>query len=545
MQVLEDMSKCYGCHACYNICPVNAISMQENEEGFLMPVINTAMCVQCGKCREVCPVLNTNYKNDITPKVMAVMALDEIRSSSSSGGGFTLLANYVLNNNGVVCGSSLNKNLDAEHIIIRTEEQLDLLRKSKYVQSRIGNAYNEVKKYLQNEQMVLFVGTPCQVAGLYSFLGSKFNTKNLITADLLCHGVPSPRAWKIFLEQLNTDSPIVDAEFRTKKDRMWKPSHDIRLILADGKDIIIPQEECVYTKAFVGSLINRRSCGQCQFSRCPRQGDFTLGDFWGAKSYDKTLNDGKGTTALFINNDRAKKIFNELDSSTLVRTEEIPLEVVVRKNSTTYRFPRENPDRTSYIKTLMETKSFADAEINRKMEPYDVGIVSWFYATNYGAVLTGYALTKALADLGYSSMLVDIPKQFWKNSTYLRNPLTFSKRFIYKYCNVSSNVDLESEADMARLNRSCKSFAVASDQLWRWDKIKSIPEFFFLGFARDNKKRFSYSTSFGGGRFACDDEQQLAHVKEMLEKFAGVSVREKNGVKICKNTFGIDAECGW
>lgn len=541
MRVLEDMNKCYGCHACYNACPVKAISMQENEEGFLVPIINTAMCIQCGKCKKVCPVNNATYPNDNNPTIKAVMATDEIRTVSSSGGAFQLIADYVINLNGVVCGCALDKNFEAEHVIIEKKEELIRLQKSKYVQSRIGNTYSEIKAFLDNGRLVFFTGTPCQVAGLYTYLGQRVRPTNLITADLLCHGTPSPKAWRIYLSQF-AGKPIKDIEFRTKKNGGWKPAYDMNIIYSDETEKIIVKEDCMYTKAFLSNNISRKSCSQCQFSRCPRQGDFSLGDFWGAKAYDSTLNDNMGTSIMFLNNEKAKKVFENIDKTDMIRSADVALDIVAKKNPHTYRFPKANPDRNSFMQALMKTNSFEEAQKAQKMQKYDLGIVSWFYALNYGAVLTSFAITKLITDLGYTSMLIDIPNQFWANSKHLRNPLLMSKRFIYKYCNVSSSFDLTSETDMGRLNRSCKAFAVASDQLWRWDKIKSAPDFFFLGFADENKKRFSFATSFGGKKFDCDDEEVLNNIKEHLKKFSGISVREKNGVTICKNTFGMNAQ---
>ncbi len=543
MRVLEDMNLCYGCHACYNACPVNAISMQENEEGFLMPIINTTLCIHCGKCEKVCPINSATFLNNTTPTVIASMSSDEIRANSSSGGAFPLIAKYVLKNNGVVCGSALNKNYDAEHIIIEKEEELPILQKSKYVQSRIGKTYTQLKQFLDEGRLVFFSGTPCQVAGLYSFLGNGVRPSNLITADLLCHGTPSPKAWQIYLEEICDKKSIKSLEFRTKKYDGWNASYDLRIVMEDDNELIIPQAENPYIKAFLDKRINRNSCSHCQFSRCPRQGDFTLGDFWGVNNYDRSLNDNKGTSLIFINNVKAKTLFSKLESSNdIVQCTEVPLSATVWRNPHIYRFPMANPDRDSYLNALMDTHSYNDAEKARKMKPYDLGIVSWFYATNYGAVLTSFALSKVISDLGYTSMLIDIPKQFWPSSKHLRNPLLFSKRFIYKHCNVSSSFDLTSKEDIGRLNRSCKAFAVASDQLWKWDKIKSAPDFFFLGFASENKKRFSFSTSFGGNRFACTNEDELNHVKELLSKFSGISVREKNGVTICKNSFDMNAQ---
>lgn len=539
MRILEDMNKCYGCHACYNACPANAIRMTENTEGFLMPSVNSAMCVKCDMCRKVCPQINASYPNAELPEAAALIASDEIRAESSSGGAFSVIAEYILKNKGFVCGAAFDRNFEAHHIIIDNIKDLGLIRKSKYIQSRIGSVYSEIKELLSDNKTVFFTGTPCQVAGLYSFLGKKY--PNLITADLLCHGTPSPKAWKIYLDSLPNRSEINSIEFRSKKNG-WTGDYNLKISYNDKSEIIVPHKENRFIQAFINSKINRKSCASCQFARCPRQGDFTIGDFWGVNKYEPSLNDKKGTSVVLINNSKASDLLDKIHSQNNFVLQEISLLSATESNPALYRFPQYPPDRISYMNELIKSNSFEKADTAKNaFIRTDIGIISWFYATNYGAVLTSYALTKAIEDIGYSCTLVDIPKQFWAKSKHLRNPLTFSKRFIYKYCNVTSQFDLENKNDMQRLNRRCKAFAVASDQLWRWDKIKNVPEFFFLGFADKSKNKFSYSTSFGGNTFACENKDDLEKVKNMLSEFSGISVREKNGVDICKNTFGMNA----
>lgn len=542
MNIIEDMTKCYGCGSCFNICPQNAIEMRENEEGFLFPKVDFYKCIDCGMCRKSCPRLNPAYFNSEHPDSYALMADDKIREKSSSGGAFTILAKYVFAKGGVVCGSALNENFEASHIIIDDEKDIDLLRKSKYIQSSIGSVYSCIKEYLNNGRWVLFTGTPCQVAGLYAFLGKKYD--NLLTADVICHGTPSPKVWRKYLSNISDGKKISHVDFRYKGENNNLDNSNLKIEFADGTKKILLHKDFQFIKEFEQRKISRNSCSECQFARFPRQGDFTIGDFWGAKIYNPELYDSKGFSLVLLNNENSVNLWNTIrEEFGDIINNSIPVtaEVISKKNPQLYHYPEATPKRKNFIKNYLETGDFEKAENMTSNSTYDIGIVSWFFATNYGAVLTSFALTRFLDDIGYTSTLIDIPNQFWSDSKHLRNPMLFSKRFIYKYCNVTAQFDIKNENDMKKLNRRCRSFAVASDQLWRWDKIKNCYEFFFLNFANENKKKFSYSTSFGGRTFSCDDPDKMQNVKNMLHSFAGVSVREKNGVNICKKTFDIDA----
>lgn len=212
---------CTGCGACVNICPENAISYKENieEDGSLIAQINQEKCVDCGLCRSVCPQLNTSLNDNWKdPECYAVMADDDIRTRSSSGGAFTILSNYVLEQNGVVCGAAWGEEFEVHHIIVTKKSELPLLRRSKYVQSRIEYVYRELKKYLECGKKVLFVGCPCQVAGLKSYLKAKY--QNLITVDLYCNYTPSPVVMRKYLEESYGKENIDSVEFRIK-DEGW------------------------------------------------------------------------------------------------------------------------------------------------------------------------------------------------------------------------------------------------------------------------------------------------------------------------------------
>lgn len=200
MKIKEIMidKKCSGCMACVNICPKDAIKIKRID-GFEYPYIDDKICIKCGKCNISCPIINNHEEKKYSQKVYAAKNKNtEIRMNSSSGGVFTLIAEWILDNNGVVFGAKFNEKMQVVHDYAETKEGLAVLRGSKYVQSQIGISYKKVKEFLESGKKVLFTGTPCQVEGLLSFLGKKYD--NLYTQDIICHGVPSPLVWKKYIE---------------------------------------------------------------------------------------------------------------------------------------------------------------------------------------------------------------------------------------------------------------------------------------------------------------------------------------------------------
>ncbi|MFR1757493.1 MAG: Coenzyme F420 hydrogenase/dehydrogenase, beta subunit C-terminal domain, partial [Thomasclavelia spiroformis] len=306
MIVIKDKSMCSGCHGCMNICPKNCITMKEDNEGFWYPIVDREKCIECGLCEKSCPILNDmSVKN--SPKAYACYNKDdEIRKESSSGGIFTLLASYIIKRGGVVYGAAFNNKFEVEHIQVSTIDDLSKLRGSKYVQSKLGNTYSEIKKLLSQEKLVYFSGTPCQVDGLLSFLNKKYD--NLICQDIICHGVPSPKLWKYYLRQfkLEDNAKIV---FRDKSTG-WD-SYSFTINQNNKYSQLASQND--YMKVFLKDLCLRPSCYDCHSKSLHRNSDITLGDFWGIKEiYSEMYDENKGTSLVFINSDKGKNIFNKI-----------------------------------------------------------------------------------------------------------------------------------------------------------------------------------------------------------------------------------------
>lgn len=324
-----DMSSCTGCGACAEICPTNAIGIKPNERGFMNPVVNKEKCVYCGKCTKRCIALNPEYKNNSEPKCYAVMANDEVRKVSSSGGMFTLAAEYVLSLGGYICGAAFNRKFEVEHIVIDKLEELDRLRGSKYIQSQAGKIYPKIKELLEQDKYVLFTGMPCQVAGLYSYLGKEY--KKLYTIDLLCHGITSKKVFDKYRTEVleKGKRQLTDIKFKAKEPWGWHAG--VNADFSDGTHYAEPLERDPYFIAYLNSISKNSACGTCPVNRLPRQGDLTIGDFWKVTKFDPALRDEKGTSVVLVNNSVGEELLQKSREKAIL-TKEVPLEYAVAGN---------------------------------------------------------------------------------------------------------------------------------------------------------------------------------------------------------------------
>lgn len=307
---ITDKYKCCGCTACVSACPKNCISMSADREGFLYPVVDSVKCIDCGLCEKVCPVLHP-VNNETEPLVYAAINNNEaVRMQSSSGGIFTLIAEYVLEHGGVVFGACFDSDWNVIHDYTETKDGLARFRGSKYVQSHVGICFTQVKTFLDSGREVLFSGTPCQVAGLKNYLRKPYS--NLFTVDLVCHGVPSPEVWRRYLQEavcrvygikkknvINLGEYISDISFRAK-DKGWK-KYNIKIIFRNGKVEMMPFFENSYMNVFLSDLSLRPSCYACPTKLHHVQSDITLADFWGVNEIKPDIDDDKGCGLILIN----------------------------------------------------------------------------------------------------------------------------------------------------------------------------------------------------------------------------------------------------
>ena len=307
--VLAARDRCTGCTACASGCPRDAISMVRDKEGFSYPEIDGARCIRCGHCTDVCPVLHPMEHGQL-PAVYAAWNKDDvIRRDSTSGGIFSVLAEDTLTSGGVVFGAAFDSRMHLRHIACFSAEELRHLRGAKYVQSDLGKTFRAVKDALQTRP-VLFSGTPCQVDGLYRYLGCR--PENLTTCDLVCHGVPSPGVWEAYLAdvQARKNKTVQTVRFRNKVTG-WYDSH-FTLLYADGSADSAPLFRTEYGRAFGRALFLRPSCYRCPYTSMTRPGDFTLGDFWGLRPEELPDQQGAGVSLLLVNTPHASCIFDRL-----------------------------------------------------------------------------------------------------------------------------------------------------------------------------------------------------------------------------------------
>lgn len=529
--MLPKEEKCTGCGACANSCPVKAIKMQHSSTGFLVPVIEKE-CINCGKCEKICPVLHKREANTLTPKFYSFCASDAIRQVSSSGGIFSLIAQHVLNKNGYVCGAAFDENMKLKHRIIHTKEELPALRGSKYLQCDTGDSFTKVKELLIKDEYVLFTGTPCQVAGLYAYLGKDY--EKLVTAELLCHGVPSQKFFDSYLEDISQGKKVKNVSFRSK--RIGWNFNAIITTFEDGTEHVgyrfSRKNPDPYANAFMLNMSVRKSCFNCSFSTYPRQGDFTIGDLWHSEKLDPASNDRKGTSFVFLNNAKAEGIFADISKDAKYYKEIEVADYSKIPNRVTPK-AKEHPNRRRFL-NLLKRKTFTEAYTYTNTEKYDIGMLGYMYAANVGSVLTYYALYHVLMNMGYEVLPIERPKDA---------PLPISQQgvdFFAKWLPAYAQpVQYNSIIDMRQLNDKCDKFIVGSDQVWLQTSSEPRNNFCFGQWINDNKTKVSFATSFGGqgGR---GTEKYYSELKYYLNKFTANSCRENDGVNFANNQLKLN-----
>lgn len=304
---------CCGCTACASICPENCIEMTTDKEGFKYPAVNTDLCINCDLCKKVCPVINHSIKAEQRPiDSLIVRHRDEkIVRTSSSGGSVTAFCEEIIKDNGVVFGCAFSDNFDVIHKSAETLDEIDAFRGSKYVQSDLGDTYKKVKSQLENSRKLLFIGTPCQVDGLISYLRKPY--ENLFTIDFVCHGVPSPLVWEKYRESMTKKykSEIVYANFREKT--YGYHSANLALKYANGKKSAENTKTDYLMKSFFDDICSRPSCYDCKFKTAKRSSDLTVFDCWNISRYEPELtDDDKGLTAVFVQSEKGKQLLEKV-----------------------------------------------------------------------------------------------------------------------------------------------------------------------------------------------------------------------------------------
>ena len=531
---------CTGCSACANSCSSNAITMNYDNEGFLKPLIDSKACINCNKCVMVCPTLQKKENKNNEKIAYAAWAKDEYRMNSSSGGVFSEFANQIILQGGVVFGAVWTDDFFIKHISVEREEDLWKLRYFKYAQSDVTESFPKVKVFLENNRKVLYVGTPCQIAGLKAYLGTRSEDVNLITIDLLCFCQPSIITFREYLKDTYGIENIKNITFRHKHNG-WS-AYGYKIELKDGS-VIYPTingyEHDAYQSLFHSTAVRNNVCENCMFSDFPRQADFSIGDFWCVEHTDPSWNDGNGTSLVIINNSKAKKFFENDVISNLKRVQEVTDEWYRNKGN---RIGQDGRKGTKY-KRFLELKdkySFKEAVDQVTKDKHDIGLVGMLLP-NFGNQLTYYALYKVLTDYGYSTVMINFPEdsnmeknldEKWKDkfALFLRNP----------YPEYDISVHAKNKLDNFWQNWNCKMFVLGSDQVLRSGFVWDMGFHPCMDWVYSNKYKIAYATSFGSDKYEGDDRLR-AREGFFLQRFQKISVREASGVDILKTEFGINS----
>ena len=318
---LVSKNKCSGCASCALTCPQKCITMVPDKMGFYYPRVKTEQCIKCGLCQSRCPVYSRNASGeaDHIAEAYAVVGKNEkIRKNSSSGGIFYFVARYILSQDGVIFGAAFEDNFHSvRHIAVDSLDGLEKLQGAKYVQSEIGESYLSAKSYLDQGKPVLFTGTPCQIAGLKTFLNKDYS--NLYLLDVICHGVPSPAVWDDYLSQLEKQysGKVKRVAFRDKTNG-WK-NYLLRIEMDNGSVYSSDRINDLYMRGFLHNCYLRSSCYECNYKRIEHGADMTLGDFWGIENICPTLYDDKGTSLVIVSSPKGRLLFEQIQEKVCVQ----------------------------------------------------------------------------------------------------------------------------------------------------------------------------------------------------------------------------------
>jgi coenzyme F420-reducing hydrogenase beta subunit len=320
MLIYERKEECCGCTACMSICPQQAITMIADEEGFLYPSINQELCIECDLCKKVCP-FSDNYRissNYDQPLVYAAKHKDDnVRMNSSSGGMFTAISDYILDIDGVIFGAAFDENFVVRHQRAETVEERNKFRGSKYVQSNLVGVFKDIKNELNKGRTVLFTGTPCQNAGLRSYLNKNYD--NLYLCDIVCHGTPSPlifENYKSFMQK-KYKSRIKEFSFRDKL-LGWR-SQAVGIQFINQKAYTKEASEDIFYRLFLTNMILRESCYNCKFCNFSRPSDITIADFWGIEKSMPDFDDNTGVSLVLTNSTKGQELFERISKNLYYR----------------------------------------------------------------------------------------------------------------------------------------------------------------------------------------------------------------------------------
>lgn len=365
---LASTDQCTGCSACASICPTKSITMREDKEGFLQPHIDTDTCIKCHKCEKTCPIISPiSIPTDFETQAFAAINKDDaVRMRSSSGGMFHALAKWTIEQGGAVFGARFNDQWEVVHDYTESIEGIEPFMRSKYVQSRIGDTFKQAKQFLDQGRQVLFVGTPCQIGGLKSYL--KKDYENLLAVDIICHGASSPKVWRESLKDTLKGDTLLDFNFRDKQNG-WKGFECVITTSAatQRKDPF----ENPYFRGFLKDVYQRPSCYTCKFRGVHRIADVTLADAWGIPNYCPEMDDNKGTSLLLLHTLKSTII---IDKILAIKRKSLSLEDPILYNPSLIK-NMDMPRRRSVFFRVFSICGFHCAQIYIDKDAYYVRII--------------------------------------------------------------------------------------------------------------------------------------------------------------------------
>lgn len=385
---INSKDKCCGCYGCVNICPKGCIEMRNDNEGFWYPKVDNNKCIKCNLCVKVCPILNNPIKEDDIKIAYACKNKNEKdRISSSSGGIFILLCKEIISKGGIVFGAAFDEKFNIKHSYAKTIKECKKFKGSKYVQSRIGNSYKLCKEFLEDGRVVMFSGTQCQIKGLNLFLGRKY--ENLITTEVICHGVPSPKVFKVYKKIIEKKHglKIKNIEFRNKK-LGWKRYSFVAKL--ENKQIYSKTlKEDIYMKGFLNDLYLRPSCYKCTAKNFVSNSDLSLADYWGVKEKHLNFDDDKGISLILVNSEKGKKMFDTILNN--MEAVETDLQHAINNNKCIIRAVKYNPRRKKFFKQFNRNEQELESLIEKYIKPtfkYKVKLTLWTIKNNFINTLT-------------------------------------------------------------------------------------------------------------------------------------------------------------
>lgn len=355
--MLNIKDKCTGCGVCAVSCPTKSIGMMENKEGFRFPSIDNNTCIECHLCERMCPVLNDVVISSNTSAYAVKNKCNDVRRLSSSGGVFSVLAESILTDGGIICAAKYDEKFLVTHGICDSVDMLSKYRGAKYAQSQAERYFPDIKEKLDYGRAVMFVGTPCQVAALVSYLGKDY--PKLYLVDMICHGVPSPKVWKKYLsERCSLDGNNLNVEqvnFRSKSTGWSRYGYSVEIFYQSGERYSVCQSEDPFMKGFTSNLYLRKSCSQCKFKGIERCSDFTLGDYWGIWEQYPEFDDNNGVSVLLIHSEKGREKWECIAHH--FELKEVSVEEAVQFNPSALKNSFPHPMRNEFFKRLEEENS--------------------------------------------------------------------------------------------------------------------------------------------------------------------------------------------